>query len=156
VSLELMLAARRWPVDARARHVGMVLGSHANVYGRAWPSWDTLALETGYGRSTIARAILRLEAAGLIERIHRIGRNCEYVFPQAARTSRSDTGPCHSDDHPSRSDTQKVMKEEPERKSGADRPRRLTAAAGAEPIHMRASLEAKAEQIRRRIMGGGE
>lgn len=149
-----MLAVRRWPVDPLARHVGMVIASHANRYGRAWPSWATLIDETGYGRSTVARAIGRLEAAELLEVIHRSGRNCEYLFPQAADPSRSDTHPSRSGTDPSRSDTRSLKAESESRKAGAGRPRRLTAAADAEPIHIAGALGDRLEAFRRRAAGG--
>lgn len=148
-----MLDVRRWPADPTARHVAMVLASHANRYGHAWPAWDTLTAETGLHRATIFRAIGRLEAADLLEVIHRNGRACEYVFPQPANPSRSATHPSRSATNPSRSATRKVKKDEPI-KEGAGRPRRLTAAADAEPIHIRAELAERLERLRR--AAGGE
>jgi DNA-binding transcriptional MocR family regulator len=111
VSWELMLWARGTPVDPTARHVLMVIASHANRAGRAWPSIPTLALETGHHRRTVELAVDRLEEAGVIDVIHRPGRSCEYLFPQNPHPARSTANPARSTAHPARSTAHKDYEE---------------------------------------------
>ena len=146
-----MLAARAAPVDPTARHVLMVIASHANRKGRAWPSMDTLATETGRGRRTVERAVDRLEAAAVVEVIHRAGRSCEYVFAHEQNPRHSDGGhpadprhsdgnPRHSDVNPRHSDAHKDLEELC--KNVPDGPLTNGAAAGEEagPVAVRALL----------------
>jgi DNA-binding transcriptional MocR family regulator len=77
--------------DATAHHVLVVIATHANREGRAWPGVATIARETGLHPGTVRRAVQRLETAGLLEVIHRYGRSCEYLFhspPDPARSAR--------------------------------------------------------------------
>jgi hypothetical protein len=148
-----MLAARRWPVGPHARHVGMVLASHANRYGRAWPSGATLMDETGWSRATVYRSLEMLEAAELLERIHREGRACEYLFPQAVDLSHTETHPSLTETHLSLTETHKGYEKRSIKEGGAGRPRRLTAAADAEPIHISADITERLERLRRAAEG---
>ena len=75
-----------------------LLFSFANVVtGRCDPSFDTLAVASGCARSTVAVALGRLEAAGLLERVRRQVRMTRfsnaYRFPAAEVVlSSSETG----------------------------------------------------------------
>jgi Helix-turn-helix domain len=90
MSWELMLDARHWDVSPTARHVGMVIASHANKWGRAWPSVETIAAETGRDRRTVMRAIRELAKGEHVRVVERTGRSNEYEFasyPQPPSTS---------------------------------------------------------------------
>ena len=89
MSWELVLSVRRWPVSSTARHVGMVIGTHANRMGRAWPSLDTLAAETGLSRRTVSRAVAELRDADLVTIQSRMGQSSEYVFAPVLRAVHS-------------------------------------------------------------------
>jgi hypothetical protein len=81
MSWELVLRARDWPdLNPPGRLVGMVVASHANRDGRAWPSLDTVAAETGHHRRTVIRAVVELEKRGLFTVLRHTGRPSEYVF----------------------------------------------------------------------------
>jgi Helix-turn-helix domain len=80
MSWELMLDARHWDVSPTARHVGMVIASHANKWGRAWPSLETIAAETGRDRRTVIRAVQELAKADHVKVLERAGRSNEYEF----------------------------------------------------------------------------
>ena len=65
-----------------------LLCGFANVAtGRCNPSFDTLARAAGVARSTVALALRRLEAAGLLERVRRqvglVRFSNAYVFPKS-------------------------------------------------------------------------
>ncbi len=69
-----------------------LLFGFANVAtGRCDPSFDTLARAAGVARSTVAVALRRLEAAGLLTRIRRqvglIRHSNAYVFPRISPKS---------------------------------------------------------------------
>jgi DNA-binding transcriptional MocR family regulator len=150
VSWELMLAARAAPVDSTARHVLMVIASHANRQGHAWPSTSTLALETGLHRRTVELAVQRIESAGVLDVIHRRGRSCEYLFPQDPHPARKTANPARSTAHPARSTAHKDYEERS--KNAPDDARRTTwrAAGGDEdsgPVDMRAALAGIKQQL---------
>jgi hypothetical protein len=67
--------------DVTARHVLLVIATHSNRSGRAWPSMTTLAAETGTSRSTVRRAFPKIEAAAVVQVIHRPGGTCQVRFP---------------------------------------------------------------------------
>ena len=69
----LMLDARYWDVSPTARHVGMVIASHANKWGRAWPSIETIAVETGRHPRTVIRAVQELAKAEHVRVVERTG-----------------------------------------------------------------------------------
>ena len=58
-------------LTAKAKAVGMALGTHAtgNMTPRSSCSWTQLAGWTGLSRSTVARALLELEAAGYLSTV---------------------------------------------------------------------------------------
>jgi hypothetical protein len=68
-------------LDSTARHVLLVVATHANRMGRAWPSIKTLAVETELHRSTVSRALERIETASLVQVIHRPGSTSQIRFP---------------------------------------------------------------------------
>lgn len=154
MSWELMLAARAAPVDATARHVLMVIASHANRKGRAWPSTDTIAGETGLHRRTVEKAVDRLEGAGVIDVIHRPGRSCEYLFPHDPHPARSAAKVRSSAAHPARSAAHKDYEERS--KNAPEGGRRTTwRPSGGEddagPVDLRASLAGVQERLARKI-----
>lgn len=76
-------------------HVFMAICLHANEDGWAWPSYDTLGRETGYGRDTIASALsdlcdLTIEGHRVLLRFQPVGDGGKYqsnrylIFPSAA------------------------------------------------------------------------
>jgi hypothetical protein len=67
--------------DATAHHVLLVIATHANKAGRAWPSFATIGREARLHPGSVRRAVQRLEIAGVVEVIHRDGQSCEFVFP---------------------------------------------------------------------------
>jgi hypothetical protein len=85
----LWAARRAGAPDPTAHHVLLVIATHTNTWGRAWPSLGTVAGEARLDRGTVRRAVRRIEIAGLVDVIHRRGRPCEFVFPQAADLARS-------------------------------------------------------------------
>jgi DNA-binding transcriptional MocR family regulator len=100
-----------------ARHVLQALAYYANRRtGEAWPGTPTLAAATGYGESTVWRALGDIEAAGLLERRRRHGMATVWAgYPQEAagfgNPSRSESYPSRSESYPSRSESR--TKEEP-------------------------------------------
>jgi DNA-binding transcriptional MocR family regulator len=95
MSWELMLAARHWDVTPTARHVAMVIASHANRAGLAWPSLETIATETGRSRRGVVYAVRELEDAGHVTVVARTGQASEYVFasyPQIVRKHPANCG----------------------------------------------------------------
>jgi len=48
------------------RAVLRVLADHADLEGRAWPSYGTLMELTGFGRNSVTAAVNGLEAAGVV------------------------------------------------------------------------------------------
>jgi hypothetical protein len=68
-------------LDPTARHVLVVVATHANRSGRAWPSMTAVAAETGLCRKTVWSALTRIETAGLIKVIHRPGATSQICFP---------------------------------------------------------------------------
>ncbi|HEY2300883.1 MAG TPA: helix-turn-helix domain-containing protein [Acidimicrobiales bacterium] len=85
----LWAARRAGAPDPTAHHVLLVIATHTNTWGRAWPSLGTVAGEARLDRGTVRRAVRRIEIAGLVDVIHRRGRPCEFVFPQAGDLARS-------------------------------------------------------------------
>ena len=73
--------ARDAPLDPTASHVLLVIATHANRYGEAWPSASTIARETHLHRVTVVSALRRIEAAGVVKVEKRIGRATRYAFP---------------------------------------------------------------------------
>ena len=64
-----MLRTEKGKPDTTARHVLQVLGEHARPDGtNAHPSILRMQFRTGYDRTTVQRALRRLEKAGLIRR----------------------------------------------------------------------------------------
>lgn len=59
-------ARARFDLSAPAGHVALVIATHCNDDGQAWPSIPTLAGETGYHRDTVERAVAELETHGLV------------------------------------------------------------------------------------------
>ena len=55
---------------ASAKSILLVLATHANRHGKAWPSQRTLAAEGCLGLKTVSRGIAKLEADGLISTEH--------------------------------------------------------------------------------------
>ena len=95
MSWELMLAARHWDVTPTARHVAMVIASHANRSGMAWPSLETIAAETGRSRRAVVYAVREIETAGHVTVVQRMGSTSEYLFasyPQIVRRHPAATG----------------------------------------------------------------
>jgi Fe2+ or Zn2+ uptake regulation protein len=60
--------------DATANHVLRVLSSYADEAGECYPSLETLAEQTQLDKSTVCRALDRLDAAGQIIRTRSKGR----------------------------------------------------------------------------------
>ena len=60
---------------ATARHVLLVLATHANAAGTAWPSIGRLAALTGLAARTVTRALKTLEALGEITVLRQGGKN---------------------------------------------------------------------------------
>jgi hypothetical protein len=65
IPVERALAAR---LKGRQWDVLVAIAGHANQAGEAWPSLETIAAETGVGRTDLPRIIGALVRAGLIER----------------------------------------------------------------------------------------
>jgi len=63
------------------RHVLLVVATHANRMGRAWPAMQTIAAEIGMSRATVLRALARIEAAAAVQVIHRPGSTSQFRFP---------------------------------------------------------------------------
>ena len=84
-------------VDATARHVALVVATHADTRtGRAVVGLRRLSDLTGLHTATVQRALVRLEAAGVLAIDHRgAGKRHTYRFPVAetlstgARTERA-------------------------------------------------------------------
>ena len=76
-----MRTARDAPLDPTAAHVLLVIATHANRYGEAWPSASAIARETHLHRVTVVSALRRIEAAGVVKVEKRIGRATRYAFP---------------------------------------------------------------------------
>jgi DNA-binding transcriptional MocR family regulator len=128
----------------------MVIATHANRYGRAWPSSDTIAHETGRHIRTVIKAVDRIEEAGVIDVIHRRGRSCEFVFPQDPHPWRSAPNPWHPALNPWRSATHKNLEELQKNAPDAGRfttwrPAGETQDAG--PVDMRALLAGMKAQL---------
>ena len=87
--------ARSVELDPTAAHVLLVIATHADRAGRAWPSVDTIARETRLSRATVQRALRRIEAVGAIKVEQRGGRASRYVFP-------TNPPPSGADRHPSK------------------------------------------------------
>lgn len=58
-------------LTAPEKLVFLALVVHADAKGECWPSFGALAKGTGLSRSTVIRALERLETCGLIERYRR-------------------------------------------------------------------------------------
>src|SRR5947208_753130 len=79
-------------LSARAHQVLIVLASHANKQGHAWPSMATIAAEAGIDRCRVPAAVRKLETAGLLTKHRRTdGRSNLYrvVFDDAGDTQRA-------------------------------------------------------------------
>ncbi len=71
----LKLCARYPNLSGSDYAVAIALSTYLNSKtGNAWPSLQRLATDTNRNRSTVSRAVKRLEALGLIEVIHGRGR----------------------------------------------------------------------------------
>ena len=118
MSWELMLAARHWDVTPTARHVAMVIASHANRSGMAWPSLETIAAETGRSRRAVVYAVREIETAGHVTVVQRMGSTSEYLFasyPQIVRRHPAATGePLQSTTEPLQSTTEPLQPLHPE------------------------------------------
>lgn len=68
------------PVKSSARFVLVVLADHADQAHSCWPSVGRISARTGFGASTVRRALTDLEEAGLIRIEHR-------ARPNGSRTS---------------------------------------------------------------------
>lgn len=68
-------------LDTSARLVAFAIASYADASGHATPSSRQLAACTGLHPETIAKAIRRLEAAGIVSVQRRDRRTSRYRFP---------------------------------------------------------------------------
>ncbi len=50
--------------------------------GCAWPSYDTIRKDTGWGKQRISNALKKLESTGLLIKRKRFGKSTEYVLPK--------------------------------------------------------------------------
>lgn len=83
---------RRLPIKNPAKAVLWVIADIADENGYAYPSIDTIALESGCSRSTVIRAIAQLEAMNVISANRDNGRHTTYtVTPESFKNQ------CHSD-----------------------------------------------------------
>jgi len=58
--------------------------------GNAWPSYDTIGADTGMSRQTIATALDKLEAAGLLQRQKRFNQSTVYTLTLPAAVQKLD------------------------------------------------------------------
>lgn len=83
---------RRLPIKNPAKAVLWVIADIADDKGYAYPSIDTIALESGCSRSTVIRAIAQLEAMNVISANRENGRHTTYtVTPESFKNQ------CHTD-----------------------------------------------------------
>ncbi len=126
-----------------------LLFGFANVVtARCDPSFDTLARASGCSRSTVAVALGRLEAAGLVERVRRqVGRvrySNAYCFPAAEALPRPRVSPKSG----FRAETTTNLKTNPYHELPTGSPGRRPCAET--PAEARAAALATIEAIRRR------
>jgi DNA-binding transcriptional regulator YhcF (GntR family) len=60
--------ALKQPVKTTEKLLLLVISNYADEQGRAWPSVETLARDTGMSRATIKRSMRKLEDAGFVRR----------------------------------------------------------------------------------------
>ncbi len=84
---------RRLPIKNPAKAVLWVIADIADDKGYAYPSIDTIALESGCSRSTVIRAIAQLESMNVVSANRKNGRHTTYtVTPESFKNQcQSDT-----------------------------------------------------------------
>lgn len=83
---------RRLPIKNPAKAVLWVIADIADDNGYAYPSIDTIALESGCSRSTVIRSIAQLEAMNVVSANRENGRHTTYtVTPESFKNQ------CHTD-----------------------------------------------------------
>lgn len=86
-----MLRTDKGKPDTTARHVLQVLAEHASsTGGNAHPSVLRIQYRTGYDRTTVQRALRRLEAGKLIEKDGTVDGRTRYQLAMHLRRSESD------------------------------------------------------------------
>lgn len=96
---------RRLPIKNPAKAVLWVIADIADEKGYAYPSIETIALETGCSRSTVIRSISQLELMGVISANRANGRHTTYtvkpeLFKNQCQRDTSVTVTPVSDRHP--------------------------------------------------------
>lgn len=103
------MIVRRPDLSPTAKIVWLVIASHADVTGVAWPSWRTIQTEAGVSRATVNRALGELKAAGLItwkQSVSESGEPCgSNRYRPVWGESQSETGESLSETGESQSET---------------------------------------------------
>jgi DNA-binding transcriptional ArsR family regulator len=118
--LKPLLPGLRRVSSPAALKVLIALLAHADRSGRCHPSWRRLSEATGLSRAAVAKAISRLEAAGLITRTRAPrGRGVGYLI---TRQGHPGEGSTHGDLEGLRTETRKVSTRRPISEVYAQRP----------------------------------
>jgi len=72
MSFQAMAWALKQPAKTNEKFLLIVIANYADEEGRAWPSVERLALDTGMSRATIQRMLRRLEKGGWITSHRRV------------------------------------------------------------------------------------
>jgi len=72
LSFQAMSWALKQPVKTAEKLLLLVIANYADEQGRAWPSVETLARDTGMSRTSVKRTMKKLEDTGFIRRQKRV------------------------------------------------------------------------------------
>lgn len=72
MSFQAMAWALKQPAKTAEKFLLLVIANYADEQGRAWPSVETLARDTGMSRATVKRSMKKLEEAGYVRRHKRL------------------------------------------------------------------------------------